>query len=214
MLLLGGANLLAQTGIIGRSDLNLKQGNQGAYLEYNVSMALGYRTNCPGPLEVAQHTEGDILFVNVLFDGTAFKLGCGCESKNEIWIQEDVRLADINEIRVVSDLLLKDIDGGVRTLENEDTHVLFNNTLGAQEVFSALDEVKLYPNPTKDILNVEVPSGVSVDRLYISASNGILVRNLDSDQRLIEVADLAQGTYYLWLVYQNESVVRSFVVGR
>lgn len=205
---------MAQSGVIGHSELLLNTSLHDVTLDYNVSMALGYRTHCPQPTEVLKSVDKGVLTVHLLFDGTNFKPGCGCESKNEITVNKEWHQAEIKEIRVISDVLLSDINGEVRRLVAEDTHVLFLNSLGAVEVFSDLEEVKLYPNPTKDVLNVEIPSGVELDRMYLSAANGVLVRNLDSEQRMIEVSDLSQGTYYLWLIQDGNAVVRSFVVNK
>ena len=206
--------LHAQTGVIGHSDLTLNRSFDAVTLDYNVSMALGYRTNCPQPTEVLKNVENGILTVHILFDGTGFNPGCGCESKNEVNIKEEWYQEEIKEIHVISDLLLRDIHGGVKRLVGEDTHVLYQNSLGAIEVYSDLEEVKLFPNPTKDVLNIEIPSGVEVNRMYLSAANGVLVRNLDSEQRMIEVSGLPQGTYYLWLIQDGNAVVRSFVVNK
>lgn len=211
---LGSVGLMGQTGVIGHSELSLKTSLQDVTLEYKVSMALGYRTNCPQPTEVLKSVDNGVLAVQLLFDGTDFKPGCGCESYNEINVNQEWQQAEIKEIRVVSDLLLSDINGETRRLVGEDTHVLYHNSLGAIEVYSDLEEVKLFPNPTKDVLNIEIPSGVEVDRMYLSAANGVLVRNLDSEQRMIEVSDLPQGTYYLWLIQDGNAVVRSFVVNK
>lgn len=58
-------------------------------------------------------------------------------------------------------------------------------------------QITLYPNPTYDILNYELPAHIKVKRIEIINTFGQVLKVVDSNRRSIDVSDLPAGTHVL-----------------
>ncbi len=73
---------------------------------------------------------------------------------------------------------------------------------------------KIYPNPVKDILNIESLSNDKLKCFEIYALNGSLIKqkNLDVDINNIDVSFLNSGVYILSLTTENGTIIKSKIV--
>lgn len=81
----------------------------------------------------------------------------------------------------------------------EDTFTITINkeTLGTSEVSKAKNEIKVYPNPFAEVLNIAKADQVkSVSVLEVS---GRLVRTIESPSSVLHLGDLKQGMYVMVL---------------
>ncbi|MFP3590712.1 M28 family peptidase [Chryseobacterium sp. SIMBA_038] len=84
--------------------------------------------------------------------------------------------------------------------------------LGVNETSSqGLESVKVYPNPAKDVLNVELPKKVKDFSLEITDVSGRTLFSVQN-QTKINVSSLVNGTYLCTVKTDNESVTRKVII--
>ncbi|ANF52567.1 leucyl aminopeptidase [Chryseobacterium glaciei] len=91
--------------------------------------------------------------------------------------------------------------------------VASTTVLGVNEATSqsSLESVKVYPNPAKDVLNVELPKKVKDFSLEITDVSGRTVFSVQN-QTKINVSSLVNGTYLCTIKTDNESVTRKVII--
>ena len=91
----------------------------------------------------------------------------------------------------------------------------FTNTVLSSGNFEALKNVFLYPNPTKNVLNIEIPNSISLDGSYeIYNTLGQLIANhkiSNQNDLTINVAGLSNGVYMLNLKLDGNNKILKFV---
>lgn len=87
-----------------------------------------------------------------------------------------------------------------------------NTTLSVNETnVNLLESVKVYPNPAKNILNIELPNHVKDFHVEITDMSGKLVLKSEN-QKEINVSALENGVYLSSIKTDNESVTRKIVI--
>ena len=85
--------------------------------------------------------------------------------------------------------------------------------LGAIDLGMELEgnDVRLFPNPAQDILNVR--SGANMQSIRIMSATGQQLRQLklDNNQQNIDISDLTPGMYYLLIEVNGELLPQRFV---
>lgn len=76
---------------------------------------------------------------------------------------------------------------------------------------NVLESIKVYPNPAKDYLQVEVPKEIKNFRLEISDMNGRLVLNRENETK-VNVSGLLNGTYLVTLRSDGKTAVRKVII--
>jgi aminopeptidase YwaD len=77
-----------------------------------------------------------------------------------------------------------------------------------EKTVNNLETVKIYPNPAKDLLNVELPKDVKNFSLEISDMNGRLVLNKQNEVK-VNISGLANGVYMATV-----KTVRKIIIGK
>jgi len=96
----------------------------------------------------------------------------------------------------------------------------YSQVVSAQVITDAIsnldivEKIKLYPNPTADVVQVEFLEDLSFNQVIIRDLFGRIVRVESGNFSSISVADLSEGVYFF--VFENEiqRVVKRVVVGR
>jgi len=85
--------------------------------------------------------------------------------------------------------------------------------LGGNEATSqsSLESVKVYPNPAKDVLNVELPKKIKDFSLEITDLSGRTLFSVQN-QTKVNVSGLVNGTYLCTVKSDNESVTRKIII--
>lgn len=78
---------------------------------------------------------------------------------------------------------------------------------------NVLESIKVYPNPAKDYLQVEVPKEIKNFRLEISDMNGRLVLSKE-DETKVNVSGLLNGTYLVTLKSDGKTAVRKVIIAK
>ncbi|MET3535234.1 M28 family peptidase [Chryseobacterium limigenitum] len=91
--------------------------------------------------------------------------------------------------------------------------VASTTVLGVNEATSqtSLESVKVYPNPTKDVLNVELPKKVKDFSLEITDLSGRTLFSV-KNQTKVNVSSLVNGTYLCTVNTDNDSVTRKIII--
>ena len=80
----------------------------------------------------------------------------------------------------------------------------FNCNIGVLNVgvndYSLNEDVKIYPNPTNGIINIESSSSVKIERFKLYSLTGQVLKKLDMDNNVsIDISDIPPGAYVLEL---------------
>lgn len=107
-----------------------------------------------------------------------------------------------------------EVQGEATTCVSEREEVVVSiSTVGIEE--GELSEVAIYPNPTSDVLNIDVPSTVEdvVEiRLLDVAGNLISAQTTSAGVTRLDVANLAKGVYLVKMTTENGLLTRRVVV--
>lgn len=101
----------------------------------------------------------------------------------------------------------------VITGDNVNAPVANNNT-AALKRFNATtnDNIKLYPNPTNSILNIEILEG-NFDEIVVFSSTGKVIQTIDpnTDNLSVDVSQLASGMYFVRFVSNGLAATKRFI---
>ncbi len=82
-----------------------------------------------------------------------------------------------------------------------------------EKTVNNLETVKIYPNPAKDLLNVDLPKDVKNFSLEISDMNGRLVLNKQNEAK-VNISGLANGVYMATVKTKDPKAVRKIIIGK
>jgi len=88
---------------------------------------------------------------------------------------------------------------------------LDRSTLGLNEIALASNDVKLFPNPTSDILNVKLSHSNTIKSINVVDLNGRTVLNIKDDFNTIDVSELQSGLYILNIETSNGYITKRFI---
>lgn len=88
-----------------------------------------------------------------------------------------------------------------------------SSVLGTEEVHTenSLTAVKIYPNPAKDALHIEMPENIKNFHVEISDMNGRLLLN-SKDENKIATSGLAGGMYMVTVKSDKSTVTRKVII--
>ncbi len=78
---------------------------------------------------------------------------------------------------------------------------------------NALESVKIYPNPAKDYLQVELPKEVKSFKLEISDINGRLILHKENEFK-INLSGLSDGAYMVTIKADGKTAVRKVIIAK
>ena len=92
--------------------------------------------------------------------------------------------------------------------------VATTSLLGTDEAnINPLESIKIYPNPAKDYLNIELPKEVKNFKLEITDLAGRTILNHDN-QTKINVSGLINGTYLCTIKANDKTAVRKIIIAK
>ncbi|WPO81107.1 M28 family peptidase [Chryseobacterium sp. JJR-5R] len=90
--------------------------------------------------------------------------------------------------------------------------VASTSLLGTHETpVNELESVKVYPNPAKDILNIELPENIKIFRVHITDLSGRLLIVKENEAK-IDVSGLTAGTYLCTVKAGDTTAVRKIII--
>ncbi|NJM79754.1 MAG: T9SS type A sorting domain-containing protein [Flavobacterium sp.] len=89
-----------------------------------------------------------------------------------------------------------------------------NNSILSTDNFSLLENINLYPNPTKDFINISIPLelGNTIEyEVYNNLGQVILTNKLNKNDFIISTSQFLNGVYFLKLNFENASKTLRFI---
>jgi len=88
-----------------------------------------------------------------------------------------------------------------------------SSVLGTDEVHAEneLAAIKIYPNPAKDIIHIELPESVKNFNVELSDMNGRLLLNSENEDRIL-TSNLINGTYMVTVKSDQNTVTRKVII--
>ncbi|NBL63691.1 T9SS type A sorting domain-containing protein [Flavobacterium sp. NST-5] len=80
------------------------------------------------------------------------------------------------------------------------------NNLGVDNSITKNSNVKVYPNPVNDILNISFEQGISSVTIYNLLGQEVLSKSINASETAINVSNLAVGTYLVKVKNDNKEV--------
>jgi aminopeptidase YwaD len=78
---------------------------------------------------------------------------------------------------------------------------------------NTLESIKIYPNPAKDYLNIELPKDIKKFNIEITDLTGKTLLNKENETK-INVSGLTNGAYLCSVKANDKTVVRKIIIGR
>jgi len=113
---------------------------------------------------------------------------------------------DIRTMQFVDNLVNHNGCDSLRIL----TLYVVGNGVGNDVVPQKLIDVKLYPNPTRGIVNVEGSDLRSIE-VYDNVSRQVLHRKVEGDKATFDLSNHASGAYYVRIMTANGTVVKKVI---
>lgn len=144
-----------------------------------------------------------------------------------------VNLADLaledpeDAARIVRDLVLNGVDpnasldgitttGGRLNVNNSMQALMTDcaSILSADDISNPLDLVKLFPNPTSDLITIKHPNNTSVERIQVFTLDGKMVIDLNEVRsNQIDISAISNGSYLMRITFEgNSTPLNKFVV--
>ena len=73
------------------------------------------------------------------------------------------------------------------------------------------DGVSLFPNPTKDHVNIKIDEPIIIQSITLYSAEGQLIKSLKSDQREVSLAELSVGIYFMKIVTTEGEISEKIV---
>jgi photosystem II stability/assembly factor-like uncharacterized protein len=85
-------------------------------------------------------------------------------------------------------------------------------TVGIKENSSLKKKIKVYPNPAKELLNIENKSNLKIEQLFLKDISGKVVRNFNRKELRLDVSGLVSGNYLLQIVSNEGQFAKKVVL--
>ena len=220
-----------------RSTLLLPAGN------YFVTMYSNSKKSPATPFTVEEDSKGLVVPVEMQESGNLVVVDVWDEYENTLYgasvtlegygtktIEEGMEVVIFSDVEDVENLKLTVAKEGYVTIEQVISlsannvekdefgyyvYVILRKTFTSIESPTASKELKVYPNPVRDVLNMELPGSDGANwtlRLYNAVGNLVLSRTVVAGES-VNVSSLASGVYFLQLSNGDE-VLRAKVIKR
>jgi subtilisin-like proprotein convertase family protein len=104
-------------------------------------------------------------------------------------------------------------DGGVVNSFSIDICYI-NNSLGLDT--NSLSNITIYPNPTKDFLNINIPQAIGVSKLKLFDIQGreVLEKITNNTIEVLNIGDLQSGVYMLSIENEANKTIKKVILNR
>lgn len=86
-------------------------------------------------------------------------------------------------------------------------------TLAVNEAQKTLDNIKIYPNPAKDVLHIDTPSSVKEFETEIIDQSGKLILRTEN-RKEINISGISPGNYICTVIINGEKISRKIIIKR
>lgn len=86
----------------------------------------------------------------------------------------------------------------------------YSKEVGVDEAQQNLNDVKVYPNPTRGIVHVEGSDIINVE-VYDATSRCVLRKDVNADETVLDLSNRSTGSYYIRVNTNSGSVVKKLI---
>ena len=133
---------------------------------------------------------------------------------NGFVISADELIGSTSDLRHDGSYMVRFVDSLYNSIGCDSTVILtlyiVGGTASTPEMVQNLSEVKVYPNPTLGVVNVE-GTGLRTIEVYDNVSHRVMTIKTESDKASFNLRDMAAGAYYLRIKTTNGSVVKKVI---
>jgi subtilisin-like proprotein convertase family protein len=88
------------------------------------------------------------------------------------------------------------------------------NSLGIET--NSLSNTSVYPNPTKDILNIDIPQAIGTSKLKLYDVQGrfVMETTTNSTHEVMNIGNLQSGVYLLSIENENNKTVKKVILNK
>jgi len=79
------------------------------------------------------------------------------------------------------------------------------------ETENSLEAIRIYPNPARDVLHIELPEGHNSFKVEISDMNGRLILNAENEKKM-NTSGLANGAYMVTVKSDKNSITKKVII--
>jgi len=76
---------------------------------------------------------------------------------------------------------------------------------------NSLESIRIYPNPARDVLNIELPKNHNSFKVEINDMNGRLILNAENEKK-INTSGLTNGTYMVTVKSNQNSITKKIII--
>jgi aminopeptidase YwaD len=76
---------------------------------------------------------------------------------------------------------------------------------------NSLEAIRIYPNPARDVLNIELPKDLGHFKVEISDMNGRLILNAENEKKM-NTSGLANGAYMVTVKSDKNSITKKIII--
>lgn len=149
--------------------------------------------------------------LNIEKAGSASYLSSNSFALNNDWTQKETTFTPDQNISYDFSISVTTFDGEGFDILIDDVQVYVEGSLGLED--SAFDKTILYPNPTKDQVNI---TNIALEKITVYNTLGQLVKsftfNSNNTNNKISLSGLPQGVYYLYLINKETASVKKVIV--
>lgn len=120
------------------------------------------------------------------------QIGSSYTTENAAWLNVSIPLPNKSANYTIA---FEGTSNWARGIDVDNVSVVDASSLAVDDVHKNNENVKIYPNPVKDVLNIN--SDKKLNSIQIFSMTGQLIRTIDKDARQVSVSDLKKGVYLL-----------------
>ncbi len=148
--------------------------------------------------------------VEFIFDDIQLPHEAGNEPESHGWVAYKIKpKSNVQVGDVISGDARIYFDYNPPIITNTVSTVIIDNIVGVADNSVLMDEIKIYPNPTDNILNIYLSERVKLEEVIIYGLQGQEILKLK--ERSIDVGNLSDGIYFIKIITDQGTVNRRFI---
>ncbi|WP_029293401.1 T9SS-dependent choice-of-anchor J family protein [Chryseobacterium hispalense] len=120
------------------------------------------------------------------------QIGSSYTTENAAWLDVSIPLPNKSANYTIA---FEGTSNWARGIDVDNVSVVDASSLAVNDVTRNNADIKIYPNPIKDLLNIN--SDKKLNSIEIFSLTGQLIKTIDKDARQVNVSDLKKGVYLL-----------------
>jgi len=150
----------------------------------------------------------DTILINAVYDITGFNPQAGCTDYDTV----NYNIANGNYTLVInSDIVVADSNSIDTVTVNASVQLFPNLTVAINEEFF-VSHIKLYPNPAKDILQIEATENFQIERIELFDIGGKKVKEFSKNELTLNISGFNSGIYFIKLTGMEGVLTKKIVI--